>query len=190
MAETVLHRRAALDGVRHGAFGPGGADGPGVTLAALPEGTVLHVLGTRAAVPAEIAALMAAEELDLRDAAPSQWFAVGDRPLPAGRLAALNAALAGRALAIDQSHGRVRIALGGRAVRRTLAKGTALDLDPVAFATGASATTLVGHLTVHLTRVADERFELMVLRGFAANLFEDLCGMAREFGLVATGAEG
>ena len=46
---------------------------------------------------------------------------------------------------------------------------------------GASASTLVGPLGVHLTRTARRRYELMVLRSFAEALWHDLEVMAAEY---------
>ncbi len=88
---------------------------------------------------------------------------------------------------VDTSHGRVRMALSGATVERVLAKGTAVDLALSAFPVGQSATTLVGHISVQLTRTGEQSFELMVLRGFAGSLWDDLIGMAREFGIEAVG---
>ena len=59
-----------------------------------------------------------------------------------------------------------------------LAKGTAVDLD--ALPVGASATTMIGPIGVHLTRIAETAFHLAVLRSFAAALWHDLETMAAE----------
>lgn len=141
-----------------------------VTLTALPEGHVVLLL-TRAGAPAPDAP-------GLRPAGPGQWFMVGDTPLGAEGLAALAARLPDVAVS-DQSHGRVRIAVGGAQAAAMLAKGTAVDLE--ALPVGASTSTLVGPMGVHLTRTAEETYELMVLRSFAAALWHDLEVMAAEY---------
>ena len=41
--------------------------------------------------------------------------------------------------------------------------------------------TLIGHISVHMTRAAPDRFELMVLRGFAESLWEEIAHMGAEF---------
>ena len=79
----------------------------------------------------------------------------------------------------DQSHGRVRIVVEGAQAAEMLAKGTAVDLEGMAV--GASASTLVGPLGVHLTRTSAVRYELMVLRSFAEALWHDLEMMAAEY---------
>lgn len=142
-----------------------------VTLEA-PEGlTILQLLGKPGSAPP--AGLPAG--VSLRAAGPGQWFAVS----PAGT--DVSAVLVSGFDAVDQSHGRVLIRVSGGPVRRMLAKGTAVDLHPESFAIGASAMTLIGHIGVNLTRTDEDEFELLVLRGFAESLWEDLIGMAREF---------
>jgi sarcosine oxidase subunit gamma len=152
-----------------------------VTLQPLPEGRVIHVLGKPDGgdlreILAEIAG---AEPHGLRSAGPGQWFIVGDAPMRHDELQAMAATLASHAFLVDQSHGRVRIGLKGARIADVLAKGTGVDLDRVAV--GESAMTLVGHISVHLTRLAPDSIELMVLRGFAESLWDDLVRMSREF---------
>jgi sarcosine oxidase subunit gamma len=103
---------------------------------------------------------------------------VGDVPLNAEEFAGLVSRLPDVAVS-DQSHGRVRIVVDGAKAAAMLAKGTAVDLE--ALAVGACATTLVGTLGVHLTRTAATTYEVMVLRSFAAVLWEDLEVMAAEY---------
>lgn len=151
----------------------------GVTLEALPEGRVLQLL---AASPDSGAALREAlGEGDLRPLAPGQWLLVGNEPLTQKDLATLEERLKPLAEIVDQSHGRVRIALSGAAAPAVLAKGTAMDLDPSAFPVGHAAQTLIGHIGAHLARTGEDRFELTVLRGFAESLWDDLAQMAAEF---------
>jgi sarcosine oxidase subunit gamma len=147
-----------------------GAGGNGVTLSALPEGHVV-LLMTRASAQAP-------DISGLRQAGPGQWFMVGHAPLSADDFAALVARLPDVAVS-DQSHGRVRIVVEGGKAPEMLAKGTAVDLE--AMAIGASTTTLVGQLGVHLTKTAAATYELMVLRSFAEALWHDLEVMAAEY---------
>ena len=151
----------------------------GVTLEALPEGHVLQLL---AASPESGAALREAlGHGDLRPLAPGQWLLVGDQPLTPENLTEMERRLKPIAEIVDQSHGRIRIALSGMAARAVLAKGTAVDLDASAFPIGHGAQTLIGHIGAHLTRTGEDRFELTVLRGFAESLWDDLAQMAAEF---------
>ena len=52
---------------------------------------------------------------------------------------------------------------------------------PILFETDDTRATLIGHIAVHLTRTGPDRFELMVLRGFAESLWHDLETMSAEF---------
>ncbi|MBX5201581.1 sarcosine oxidase subunit gamma family protein [Rhizobium sp. NZLR1] len=150
-----------------------------IRLEALPEGHLLHVLGTiePAALAAELVKAGFANS-SIRKAGFRQWFVAGDEPLTPAGLDTLTAALAGKAFVMDQSHGRVRIGVSGRSSQLLLAKGTAVDLDPAIFPEGRSAMAMVGHLSVQIARTGDDSFELTVLRSFAESLWDELTHMA------------
>ncbi|EJC85602.1 sarcosine oxidase gamma subunit [Rhizobium leguminosarum bv. trifolii WSM2297] len=173
MPDLPQHR-PVLAGAAH----PGTA-GPCVRLQALPEGHLLHVLGTieSTALAGELAKAGLAKT-SIRKAGFRQWFVAGDEPLAPATLAALTAALAGKAFVMDQSHGRVRIGISGRSSRLLLSKGTAVDLDPAVFPEGSSAMTMVGHISVQIARTGNDDFELTVLRSFAESLWDELSHMA------------
>ncbi len=144
-----------------------------VSLVPLPEGTVVQVLG-----PAERGddlRTLAGPNFSVRENGPGQWFLVGDEPF---QWASLKAKLPQGFTAVDQSHGRVRIAIEGEAVEEVLAKGTGVDL--AVFEPGQAATTLIGHVASHLTRISADRFELLVMRSFAETVWADLKTMAAE----------
>ncbi len=117
----------------------------------------------------------------VRAAGPGQWLVVGDRPLSAQEFLTIESRLEGRAVLVDQSHGRVRIGVSGSGAEALLAKGTAVDVDERSFKAGQTAMTLVGHISVHLTRIAPDGFEILVLRSFAEDLWNDLNRMSVEF---------
>lgn len=152
-------------------------------LSPLPEGTIIHVLarpGEQGMAPL-LGSLADAETHAVRPVSPGQWFIVREEPTSHQEMKSLCAALEPRATVVDQSHGRVRIRIEGRMASRTLSKGTALDLDPYVFAVGQSAVTLIGHIAAHITRVDTDAFEIIVLRGFAESLWDDLTRMCLEF---------
>lgn len=149
----------------------------------LPEGMIIHVLarpGEQDVAPF-LGSLTKAAMHGLRPVSPGQWFIVGDEPMPHQEMKSLFAALEPRATGVDQSHGRVRIRIEGKMASCALSKGTALDLDSSAFPVGQSAVTLIGHVAAHITRVDAEAFEIIVLRGFAESLWDDLARMSLEF---------
>lgn len=158
--------------------------GTGVRIEALAEGHVIHVLaGNGAEKLAPFLAKHAPEKgpFAVRAISPGQWFIAGDKPLSHSEMTALFSTLAPRADCVDQSHGRVRIQVSGAKVEHMLAKGTAVDLALIAFPVGHATTTLIGHIAAHITRTDADCFEIIVLRGFAESLWEDLETMGREF---------
>lgn len=155
-----------------------------IRITPLPEGHVIEVLAkkTDADLYADLEKLSSKEtDCPVRTGGPGQWFVVGDTPLSRNEINELFESLATRADCIDQSHGRVRIGLSGPKVEQILAKGTAVDLAPSAFPAGHATPTQIGHVTAHLTRIAPDGFEIMVLRGFAQSLWDDICLMAQEY---------
>lgn len=149
-----------------------------IRLLPLPEGIVLQVFGS-AASAGFLSETAARAGLSLRANGPGQWYLVGDEPRSRAELVELISSLPEGFAVVDQSHGRVRIAVEGHAVEEVLAKGTGIDLSR--FEVGHATTTLVGHISAHMTRTAAARFELMPLRGFAESLWHDLMVMSREF---------
>ena len=91
-------------------------------------------------------------------------------------------ALAGTGSVSDQSHGRIVIRIAGAKARAVLAKGTPVDLDPREFPVGKSALTQMAHVGVHLTRVAEDAYDLSVFRGFSESFWEWITEQAEEFG--------
>ncbi|MFK3779335.1 sarcosine oxidase subunit gamma family protein [Agrobacterium sp. NPDC089420] len=151
-----------------------------IKLSPLPEGTIIHVLAAPDTSDMETR-LGSLAKGDVRVVSPGQWFIVGEQPLSPPDMKALLAALEPQATGVDQSQGRVRIRIEGRMAERVLAKGTAVDLSPRAFPVGHSATTLIGHIAAHITRLDGQAFEIIVLRGFAESLWDDLARMGLEF---------
>jgi sarcosine oxidase subunit gamma len=154
-----------------------------ISLRSLPEGHVIQVLGKPGddTLAERLAPLTDGAAHAVRVAAPGQWFIVGDTAKSHAEMAALFKALTPDAFGVDQSQGRVRMRVEGPMVERLLAKGTAVDLSLAEFPVGHSTTTLIGHIAAHVTRMAEDAFEIMVLRGFAESLWDDLVRMGAEF---------
>jgi sarcosine oxidase, subunit gamma len=185
MSDFPIQSRPALANVAFGHFGTR-SDAPGITLTALPEGYVLHILGSAGATDHLATLTQAAAKLGgsaPRYTAPDQWFIVGDTLLTPSDIQQFAATIAGFAAVSDQSHGRVRIMVEGTKVETMLAKGIAANLAIKAFAPGTASTMICGHVTVHVTRLSQTAFELSVLRGFAEDLWHSLVEMALEYGV-------
>jgi methylglutamate dehydrogenase subunit D len=79
------------------------------------------------------------------------------------------------------SSGRTVIAIEGEPSRDLLAKRVPLDFHPSEFKPGHFAMTGIHHTPVLIHCVAENRFELYVLRTFALNIWEWLCDAALEY---------
>lgn len=94
----------------------------------------------------------------------------------------LSKKLGSAAAVVDQSHGRITLRVAGPNARNVLAKGTPVDLHRDQFTIGKSVVTQMAHVGVHLTRIADDEFELSVFRGFAESFWQWLTEQSAEFG--------
>lgn len=107
------------------------------------------------------------------------WIATPDAP----RLARLALAVPGAAGSITLlSNGRACIALEGASARALLAKGIAIDLHPGVFRIGDFALTGLHHTGILLERTGTDRYELTVLRTFAASIWDWLIDAALPMG--------
>lgn len=93
--------------------------------------------------------------------------------------------LAGLAAVVDQSDSMAVVRVAGAQVEAVLARLVPVDLRLRAFAEGATARTMLGHMTVTLTRIAPEVIEVMAMRSMAATLVHELAEAAR--GVAARG---
>ena len=153
----------------------------GFAIRAMPEGTLIQVLGKPGGedLAVRLRDLVGGDATAVRGFGPGQWLVVKDQPTSHADLQIQFAKLVPHAFGVDQTHGRIRIEVSGRAVSSVLAKGTAVDFEGMAI--GQSAMTMMGHISVHLTRCAADRFELIVLRGFAESLWEELVLLSAEY---------
>jgi len=154
-----------------------------VHLEFLPEGLVVHVLGFETSASALIHLRKRAEEreLALRETSIDQWFLVGDDPYDNQDLVNLTHDLQPYFVLSDQSAGRVRLRIAGADVPHILNKGIALDLSMASYPIGKSTPTLCGHIGVHLTRLGEDQFEIIVLRSFAVDLWQELAEMCADY---------
>ncbi|WEX85901.1 sarcosine oxidase subunit gamma [Sinorhizobium garamanticum] len=175
------YNRNALDEKLRGAPRPPGAN----HLAIGYRQAVAMVLAVAGEGDSVERLLSSATEFAVRFSAPGEWLVVSENDTPEGLQRRLDALCSGQAHIVDQSEARVLFRLSGPSTRRILAKGIGLDLHPKAFATGASANALCGHIAVNLARTGEDAFELIAPRSFAESLFDDLMTMGREYDLAA-----
>ena len=175
MPEFQISRRPALSDKQP-------VTGPGIEISAPPPGAILHALAQPGDAGARgfIENALMSDTFSIRPVSPGQWFSVADDPLSHADFRNLCEALEPRVDLVDQSHGRTRIIVQGPQVEAMLAKGTAIDLHIDQFTVGSAASTLIGHVSAHLTRTGEHCFEILVLRSFAENMWDDLVRMSRE----------
>ena len=103
---------------------------------------------------------------------PRDWLIVMDDPegRTGGVAVEARKRLAGRAFAIDQSHGRVVLRLEGEGARNLLQKGLNVDLHPTEFPATSLAQTGLAGIAVMVHSLTPATFDLYVARSFAASL--------------------
>ncbi|SLN27804.1 sarcosine oxidase subunit gamma [Roseisalinus antarcticus] len=90
-----------------------------------------------------------------------------------------------QAAVTDQSDGWAVVSVTGPDAREVLMRLVPVDLHPGAFAVGATARTMVGHMTASVTRTDEEAFEIIVFRSMARTLVHELSEAAT--GVAARG---
>ncbi|MCZ0738842.1 sarcosine oxidase subunit gamma [Phreatobacter sp. AB_2022a] len=183
---------------RHGAAGGGAGltvtplEGFGLALVLADRdpgagGAAAVLQGLHGAAPPRRPRLSTGTLFDLVAIGPGRWLAVSaDRAIAA----TLAAALGSHGAVSDQSDGLALVRLAGPAVRSVLAKGCPVDLHRQAFAVGAAAATMIGHVNTTLwrrpDRGADPVFELAVTRSMAGSLGDWLLASAAADGCAIT----
>lgn len=155
--------------------GRAAVEAAGATLEAMALGPVAAILPFPGRVAAVDAALRAR---GLGFPEPGRSLELADtRVLWSGREAALLIGTAAPELAeaavIDQSDGWAAMALSGPGAEAVLARLVPLDLRRAAFAEGAVARTLLGHVQVLILRRAGG-FELMVMASLARSAWHEI----------------
>ena len=202
MPESAIRTSALAGHVDAGVHGASPAEGHGVTLREVLPAALCQINGAPA--EAELARELEAfglrgepaprrawtgEDLSLLWSGPGQWLAVSHAVERGDLLGSLREALAGSdATVTDLGHARTVVRIAGPRAADVLAGGCPLDLE--AMAPGASATSVFGHLTVHLHRIDGTGFDLYVFRSFGLALWEHLLEGALEYGCRVEAAAG
>ena len=183
---------------RHGAAGGGAGltvtplEGFGLALVLAgsdpgADGADAVLQGLHGALPPRLPQLSAGTLFDLIATGPGRWLAVSaDRAIAA----TLAAALGPHGAVSDQSDGLALVRVAGPAARSVLAKGCPVDLHPRAFAEGAAAATMIGHINTTLWRRPDRGtdpvFDLAVARSMAGSFGDWLLASAAADGCAVT----
>ena len=185
----------AIGSTRPGHYG---ADGTGVTIAEATIAAAWNVHGDPAqpmfveevrrlfdvVLPLTPNSTTRAAALSALWLGPASWLLIagGASPLVDIRASrdALNAV--GGAL-FDVSASRAAWTLSGPRTTAVLAKGCPLDFHPRAFAPGACAQSLVGHVNpLYIAHDDAPTFTVMVARSFARDVWHLLCDTAAQYG--------
>lgn len=172
-ARTILDSRIdalanASDAVRIEVLPPALQLSLRVDTARASLGAVHNVLG--ADLPGALSSVTTADGRTILWLGPDEWLVI-DPMRPTGLESALRAAVAGAGAVVNQSGQRVSLLLDGD-VPALLAKGSAIDLHPSAFARNAVVQTLLGQaVVIFVSRSADSsRIELIARTSFAPYL--------------------
>ena len=85
-----------------------------------------------------------------------------------------DASLRAHGALVDQSDGWCAVCLSGAAAEDVLARLVPIDLRAGHFKRGHTARTLLGHMTVSITRTEPEEFMILVFRSMASTLVHEL----------------
>ena len=96
---------------------------------------------------------------------PDQAMLIGPEP---------NWSLANEATVVDQSDAWAVVRLEGAGADDVLARLVPVDLRTGTFKRGHTVRTLLQHMTVSVTRVGDQAFQIMAFRSMAKTLVHDL----------------
>ncbi|PJI92457.1 sarcosine oxidase subunit gamma [Yoonia maricola] len=83
-------------------------------------------------------------------------------------------ALGGMAAVTDQSDAWAAVSISGARATDVLARLVPIDLGASGFKTNHVAKTMLGHMSVTITRVGPDAFEIIVMRSMARTLVHDL----------------
>ena len=149
---------------------------------------VAAVLSRHVGAPVSDAAKrVAGNGLAVSGTAPGQWLAMAHATYGTGPLDALRSELDGLAAVSDQGDGRVVLEISGARARDALAKGIAIDLDPIVFKVGDVAQTSASHIGLQIALIdAAPTFEIMSARSTAVSLWAWLTASAAEYGVDVT----
>ncbi len=166
---------------------------PGVIVDPLPlVGMASLLIGHSSDIKSKIGSLLQSDlpaigaatkgkSFDLVWMAPGQWLAVSREHDVVQRLQNLVGNIAS---VVDQTGARATVRLSGPCVRKALAKGCPIDLDPRAFPSGAAATTNIALIGASIwTLPNDEAIYVSIFRSTARSFWSWLKQSSAEFGL-------
>jgi methylglutamate dehydrogenase subunit D len=182
---STVHTRElpVSDSEARGRFGTG-TEKPGSEITIINAVSTVLVIARRRKKRQLEEAVSNLKGMDVRWAGADQFFvmAVGQ---PDGEVESIVRKKVGEvASVVDQSHGRVVFQISGEKARDILAKGTPVDLRDERFPVGKSALTQIAHIGAHLTRVAQDSYQISVFRGFSESFMDWLKSQSKMYGVA------
>ena len=154
------------------------AEARGFTLtqvAGLDDGFEDKLAAMVGAIPSKVGTVAENEGRSIMRTGPAQfWIIAPDTDDIAEQLQ-------GQCAVTPLSHGRTRIRLDGPPARDVLSKLIPLDFHSLVFTPGTFAMTGIHHTPVTVHCLADNRFDLYVLRTFALNVWEVITDAGLEY---------
>lgn len=192
-----LKPRSPLDRVRTpGTHGAVHTDGPGIVVGEVRDLALVAAMAAKNDREALANAVRDGFGLDLPMANRSaqddhrvwafaglnKWYVMQPKTDGSTLMATLGEKLGDTATLADQTHGQTVLEIRGPAARDVLIKGVPVDLNPKTFAFGDVAAVSINHVHVLLWRTELDAYRIMVMRSFAADLWQFLTTMAAEYG--------
>jgi heterotetrameric sarcosine oxidase gamma subunit len=148
----------------------------GLELAEVPQAQIFSVApfkGQERAVSAKLKdqigmGLSAPNRTTGKGAQAVQWFGHGVW------LVTADVDLNGLAAVTNQSDGWAIVRISGAGVENVLARLVPVDLRAAVFKNGHTARTMLGHMTVSVTRTGANAFEILAMRSMAGTLVHEL----------------
>ncbi len=113
----------------------------------------------------------------LRWAGQNSWYIENAANFPA-----LKSKLKEVASVVNQSDSFTVLEISGLAVEDLLQKGCGIDFNILSFPVGNTATSLMAHTHVHITRLEPNSFQLLIPASYAVSYWHWLALSAEEFG--------
>lgn len=123
----------------------------------------------------------------IRWISPDEWLVTLPAEQSYEKELALQSASAGHFAVVNVSGGQTLLLLSGQKAGEVLQKSTSYDIHKSNFPIGKTVTTTFAKTQVVLSRIGEDRWELIVRRSFADYLWLWLQDACAEFGLAVVG---
>ncbi|MCZ4283061.1 hypothetical protein O4H49_19915 [Kiloniella laminariae] len=196
---NTLISQHPLEGIAHtGVFGKLSKTYPGVYFETPPQRKIIRLMPFREKAHAVNLILQdlysmtmpgtgkfsQKDNLTIGWSAKNRWYITETPNSDTVSFCKIKNALSGLAAISDASQGLISIIIDGDDSRALISKGCVLNLSH--FLPGDSTPSLMAHTNVHIYRLSESKFEILVPASHVTNFWEWLCLSAEEFGFQVT----